>query len=167
MVSNYRLYPFFYFTGLLLHHRCLRIVASMEIVTFLIIKEVVLVSLLPGRHLRPASFPFHSCLNMSNTAPVSNCTLKTCSFSQAYLDYDPSLAGNAFYVGIFGALLLVQCYQGCYYRTWTYTLGMLLDLSGEVIGYIARIQMSFNLFLVNPFLMYVINSLKLPPEMYG
>jgi hypothetical protein len=89
----------------------------------------------------------------SNSSPVANCTLETCPLSVAYVNYDPSLVANALYVAIFGALFLVQCYQGYYFKTWTYSISMLVGLIGEVIGYVARVQMHFNPFLANPFLM--------------
>jgi len=89
----------------------------------------------------------------TNSSPSSNCTLDTCPLSEAYLNYDPSLAANALYLSIFGLFLAIQCIQGYYFRTWTYTIGMVVGLIGEVVGYIARVQMHFNPFLANPFLM--------------
>jgi hypothetical protein len=89
----------------------------------------------------------------NNSSPAANCTLETCPLSEAYVNYDPSLVANAIYVAVFGAVLVAQCYQAYYFKAWTYSISMILGLSGEVIGYVARIQMHFNPFLANPFLM--------------
>ncbi|RDW63665.1 hypothetical protein BP6252_11210 [Coleophoma cylindrospora] len=93
---------------------------------------------------------------MANTAaPISNCTLETCPLSDAYVNYDPSLVANTLYLALFSAFLLIHVIQGYRYRAWTYTIAVVLGLVGEIIGYVARVQMHFNPFLANPFLMYL------------
>jgi hypothetical protein len=85
--------------------------------------------------------------------PDDLCTLSTCSLLQAHYQYIPTLAGNALYIGIFALLLLVQIFFGIRYRTWGFLAGMIGGLILEIIGYTARVQMHFNPFTSNPFLM--------------
>ena len=89
----------------------------------------------------------------SDLITFGSCTLQTCSIYESYVNYDPSLVANALCIGIFAILLLIQTYQGYQFKTWTYTIAMCLGLCGELLGYIARVQMHFNPFLPNPFLM--------------
>lgn len=89
----------------------------------------------------------------SDAAPLTNCTLETCSIYESFVNYDPSLFANALYIALFGSFLLIQLYQGYYLKTWTYSIAMCLGLCGEILGYVARVQMHFNPFLPNPFLM--------------
>lgn len=87
------------------------------------------------------------------TIPSELCTLSTCSLEQANLDYVPSLAGNALYLTIFGLIIIAQIGLGYFYKTWGFAAGMFFGLVLEIIGYIARIQMHFNPFTKDPFLM--------------
>ena len=84
----------------------------------------------------------------------SLCTLQTCDLADATVTYFPSLGGNAFFLAIFALLLVVHFGLGIYYRTWGYMVGLCGGLVLEVIGYAARIQMHYNPWLSNPFLMY-------------
>lgn len=89
------------------------------------------------------------------TIPTELCTLETCSITQAQLTYDPSLAGNVFFAALFALLLSIQIILGAYYRTWTFTIGLVGGLILEICGYIGRIQMHYNPFIQSPFFMYV------------
>ncbi|CAF9943749.1 MAG: hypothetical protein ALECFALPRED_001191 [Alectoria fallacina] len=103
---------------------------------------------------------------MSNdTYPLTNstlynepwlCTVQTCPLSWAQVQYDPSLAGNAFYLAMFSLVLVVQLFFGIRYRTWSFLGAIFGGEVLEMIGYIARVQMHYNPFLSNPFLMYLI-----------
>ncbi|KAI9731475.1 MAG: hypothetical protein M1835_003523, partial [Candelina submexicana] len=90
------------------------------------------------------------------TIPDELCTLQTCTLGQAHFGYVPSLAGNALYLSIFALLIFTQLGLGVLYRTWGFAVGMFFGLVLEVIGYIARIQMHFNPFTKDPFLMYLV-----------
>jgi len=81
------------------------------------------------------------------------CTLTTCPLSNATVDYDPSLAGNAFYLAIFGLIFIIQGLQLWRYRTWSFSCSMMSGLILEAVGYLGRVQMHFNPFNANPFLM--------------
>ncbi|KAI4099249.1 MAG: hypothetical protein L6R37_006051 [Teloschistes peruensis] len=84
------------------------------------------------------------------------CTLETCPLSLANVDYVPNLGGNAFYLAIFSLLLILQLGFGFYWRTWSYTAAMFGGLVLEIIGYVSRVQMHYNPFKSNPFLMYIV-----------
>jgi hypothetical protein len=94
--------------------------------------------------------PYNYTVNSSE-----ECTLTTCSLLQAQYTYDPSFTGNAFVASIFSLLLLLQLILGSYYRTIGFTIAMSCGLILEIIGYIGRVQMHFNPFIQQPFMMYV------------
>ena len=81
------------------------------------------------------------------------CTLQTCPLEIASVTYDPSLGGNAFYLALFALILIIQIGFGFKWRTWAFTGPMFGGLVLEVIGYAARVQMHYNPFKSNPFLM--------------
>jgi hypothetical protein len=81
------------------------------------------------------------------------CTLDTCPLDLAYVEYIPSLAGNALYLALFAIILLIQGGLGVYYKTWTYMIAMCAGLLLEVLGYAGRIQMHYNPFPEEPFLL--------------
>ena len=68
------------------------------------------------------------------------------------VSYVPTLAGNALYLAIFVAILVVQITQGIIYRTWSYMICMIFGLVLEGIGYGSRIGMHLNPWDSNPFL---------------
>lgn len=81
------------------------------------------------------------------------CTLETCPIKDAYVEYIPSLAGNATYLSIFAILWCVQMYQGIRYRTWGFLTGMAVGGLLEIAGYLGRVLLhsdpfNFNYFLV-------------------
>jgi len=83
--------------------------------------------------------------------PQDECTLSTCPLAEAQVNYIPSLAGNAFFLAIFGLLLLLHVGLGVRYRTW----GVLVVMFGgnvlEVLGYFGRVMMHYNPFKYGPF----------------
>lgn len=85
----------------------------------------------------------------------NDCTLETCLIELAKVLYDPSLGGSAVYLTIFAVLVPIQAYFGIRHCTWSFfgvvTAGLIL----EIVGYVARIQLHFNPFLWEPFVMYV------------
>jgi len=81
------------------------------------------------------------------------CTLATCPLSYATVHYVPSLAGNALFLAIFAFLLVIHALQLWKYRTWSFSGSMIGGLILEIIGYLGRVQMHFNPFLSNPFLL--------------
>jgi hypothetical protein len=69
------------------------------------------------------------------------------------LNYAPTLPGNALYLGIFVVLLAAQVGLSIRWKTWAFLVGMVCGLVLEIVGYIGRIKMHFNVFEKNNFLM--------------
>jgi len=89
------------------------------------------------------------------TIPDADCTLTTCSLLQAHLQYVPSLAANALFLSLFAVMLGAQIILGIKYQTWGFLGGMFGGLVLEILGYVGRVQMHYNPFTDNPFLMYI------------
>lgn len=87
---------------------------------------------------------------------MNSCTLQTCCWQQAYVQYPPDLGASAAYLGIFAAFLFIQFGLGTLYRTWGFWIGMVCGLILEVIGYAGRIMIRSNPFNLNIFLLYFI-----------
>ena len=82
-----------------------------------------------------------------------HCTLQTCSLDYARIEYIPSLAGNVTYLCFFAVILVAQLGLGFRYRTWGFLAGMFCGLVLEILGYVGRVQMHYNPFTFNPFLL--------------
>jgi hypothetical protein len=69
-------------------------------------------------------------------SPTQNCTDITpeCPVEATIYGYYPSLPANAFFLAWFGALLIIQAFQGIKYKTWTFMIAMTLGCLGEAIG---------------------------------
>jgi len=114
---------------------------------------------LTGVHI-PYPASFLDSLNDTQLDYVrQHCNTTVCSLSYAQVHYDPSLAGNLIYLIIFVLILVIQVGLGVWKRTWSYLITMIPGLLMEIIGYDARVNMSKNPWLSNPFLMYVEYSL--------
>jgi len=93
------------------------------------------------------------------------CTLQTCPLTWAAIDYIPNLGGNAFYLAIFAASLVVQIAFGVFYHTWAFLGAMVGGEVLEIIGYAARVELHSNPFIFNNFLMWVFTSLLSLPTL--
>jgi hypothetical protein len=86
------------------------------------------------------------------------CKLGECPIEWATIQYRPTVAGNVIYLLCFLCLLGAQLFYGIRKKTWTYlgtlTAGILL----EIIGYIGRLMLNQNPFIMNNFLTYVFFS---------
>ena len=71
------------------------------------------------------------------------CTLQTCDLSLGQLTYLPSVWGNAVFVGVFGLFLPIQIFLGIKHKTWGFMVGLLLGITLEVAGYVARILLHY------------------------
>lgn len=72
------------------------------------------------------------------------------------MDYIPTLAGNATYLGIFALLFVAQTYLGIRYKTWGFMIGMLAGIALELVGYAGRIMLHDNIFDNNNFIIYLV-----------
>lgn len=80
--------------------------------------------------------------------------------------YIPSTAGNALFLGIFGAALIAQLYLGIRHKTWGYMAAMLGGTLLEIVGYVGRIMMIDDVFNENNFIIYLI-GLTIGPAFYS
>ena len=80
------------------------------------------------------------------------CKVGTCPSSWQTIEYRPNIAGNAIYMTCFILLLLAQVWFGIRSKTWTYTATMCIGILGEIVGYVGRVMLNMNPFLMNNFL---------------
>jgi RTA1 like protein len=94
-----------------------------------------------------------------NDTFIQNCTYKTCSVEEyGQIRYIPTFDGNALYLALFSAFLIAQLWMGIKHRTWTYLVGMFGGLVLEILGYVARIQLYYDVFDQNVFTTYLIGT---------
>ncbi|KAL4899200.1 hypothetical protein BDW74DRAFT_183941 [Aspergillus multicolor] len=84
----------------------------------------------------------------------AECTLDICPIEDAYIQYQPTIAGNGLYLALFGLLLVAQAILTPVHRAWWFSGSMIAGLLLEVLGYVARIlfhddPFSFDYFLMN------------------
>lgn len=75
-----------------------------------------------------------------------NCTLNTCDVETSIFTYQPSLPANAVFIALFGTSLVLHAAQGIRWRTWFFTIAMVLGCMAEMVGYGGRIMMHANPF---------------------
>ncbi|KAF7927395.1 uncharacterized protein EAE97_010070 [Botrytis byssoidea] len=81
--------------------------------------------------------------------PVADvCKLGTCPLEYGMVHYHPTLFGNVFYLGIFAALLIIHIMQLWRWKAWSFSCCMLTGLVLEIIGYLGRIQMHYDPYLI-------------------
>lgn len=80
------------------------------------------------------------------------CKVDMCPQEWATLQYRPSIAGNAIYGILFAILLAGQLFYGIRKKTWTYMAALSIGIFGEIVGYIGRIMLNKNPFLMDNFL---------------
>ena len=72
-----------------------------------------------------------------------NCTLRVdcllTGYVAAELEYYPSFAGNLLYLALFFIFLIAQILRGIVWKTWNYSIAMILGLVLECVGYIGRL----------------------------
>ena len=84
----------------------------------------------------------------------ADCALEICPIEDAYIHYQPTIAGNSVYLALFGVLLIAQAILAPVYRTWGFSGSMVAGLVLEVLGYVARILFHDDPFNFDYFLMY-------------
>ncbi|KAH8821984.1 RTA1 like protein-domain-containing protein [Xylogone sp. PMI_703] len=107
---------------------------------------------------------------MPDSCPLQstiNCTVRTCPFSCAQVQYLPTLAGNAVYAAAFGLLLIMHLGLGIKYKTWGFMVGMICGLILEVAGYAGRIMLHDNPFDFNNFIIYLVPLTIAPAFLTG
>ncbi|KAL3408139.1 putative RTA1 domain protein [Aspergillus fumigatus] len=57
-----------------------------------------------------------------------HCTLDTCPIQNAYIHYQPTIAGNSVYLALFGIFLFTQLIQSIFFRMWGFAGAMAAGL---------------------------------------
>ncbi|KAI4152179.1 MAG: hypothetical protein L6R39_001877 [Caloplaca ligustica] len=99
---------------------------------------------------------YESGFNITLLNNTDLCTRETCPLSIAQVHYDLSLGGNAFFLALFSLLLVLQLAFGFKWRTWSFTGSIFGGLVLEILGYVSRVQMHYNPWNGDAFLMYII-----------
>jgi hypothetical protein len=100
---------------------------------------------------------------VQNDTFIENCTYKTCSVEEyGQLKYIPSFDGNVLYLAIFSVYLIAQLWLGIKHRTLGYFLGMFCGLFLEIWGYVARVQLYYDVFDQLLFTNYLIGTTIAP-----
>ena len=94
-----------------------------------------------------------------NDTFIAGCTYDTCSVEKyGQIRYIPSFDGNALYLALFCIFLICQLWMGIKHRTWGYLLGMFGGLVLEILGYVARLQLHYDVFDQEVFTTYLIGT---------
>lgn len=82
------------------------------------------------------------CLNISFTFPtcdfsiaIVDCNPQTCCLEQSFFSYIPSLGRNLFFAIFFAVVAISQLFFFWSFRTFTFTIAMIVGLSLEIVGY--------------------------------
>ncbi|KAH2293509.1 hypothetical protein KXV63_000637 [Aspergillus fumigatus] len=62
-----------------------------------------------------------------------HCTLDACPIQNAYIHYQPTIAGNSVYLALFGIFLFTQLIQSIFFRMWGFAGAMAAGLVLEII----------------------------------
>lgn len=101
---------------------------------------------------------------VNETTPETFLLPPNCQYQQwcrdlyGFVDYVPSLTGNAALLAFFGIALLVQLFLGIRYRAWSFTVPMAVGIILEMVGYRGRIGMHYNVFERDWFTLVSMNS---------
>lgn len=85
--------------------------------------------------------------------PDANCTLAICPVEWSVLQYQPNIPVNAVVVALFAISMVVHIFQGFRWKTWSFTICMVIGCIDEILGYGGRFMLHDNPFSFNAFLM--------------
>ncbi|KIX01232.1 uncharacterized protein Z518_08957 [Rhinocladiella mackenziei CBS 650.93] len=104
---------------------------------------------------------------MNSTFDPALCTYATCSVDiYGQLTYIPSLGGNLLYLSIFGLAFTVHIGLGIRYHTWGFKIGMLGGIALEIMGYVARVELHYDVFNRTYFIIYLV-GLTIGPAFFS
>jgi hypothetical protein len=86
----------------------------------------------------------------------SLCTFDTCPLDRSIFRYQPSLVIAIVPLTLFGILTVGHAVSGWRYKTWTYTISILIGLSLELAGYVGRVLAHGNPFLKDYYLLQIV-----------
>ncbi|KAK8167885.1 RTA1 like protein-domain-containing protein [Phyllosticta citrichinensis] len=85
-----------------------------------------------------------------------NCTVTTCPISASTLGYRPNIFCSIFFISLFGAAAAVQLLQGLRYRTWFFSVAMILGCLCEAGGYPGRLMLHHDPFSQSGFNLQIV-----------
>ncbi|KAH6606814.1 rta1 like family [Trichoderma cornu-damae] len=85
----------------------------------------------------------------------ATCNLDTCPVEWSIYGYRPSLAANVVFAVLFGLAFLAHLHLGFRWRSWGFTVPVLLGCVTEIIGYVGRILLWSNPFSFNGFIIQI------------
>lgn len=97
-------------------------------------------------------------INVNSTDPMEiamsrkYCKVGICPEAWQTIEYRPNIAGNVIYMVCFILLLMAQAWFGIRSKTWKYSATVCVGLLGETVGYVGRVMLNQNPFLMNNFL---------------
>lgn len=97
-------------------------------------------------------------INVNSTDPleiamsVRYCKVGICPESWQTIEYQPNMPGNIIYMVCFFLLFCAQMWFGIRHKTWTYLGTMCTGIVGEIAGYVGRVMLNMNPFLMDNFL---------------
>lgn len=107
----------------------------------------------------------HLTSNMSNSSqlpdglisygPNTNCTLDLCPVDSSALEYRPSLGASGAFISLFSITMIIHIAQGFHWKTWAFTICMVLGCVDEIVGYAGRIMLYYNPFSFGGFLIEI------------
>jgi hypothetical protein len=80
------------------------------------------------------------------------CKVGKCPEAWQTMEYRPNIAGNVIYMLLLLVLFVGQAFLGIRHKTWKYMAALCLGLLGEMIGYVGRLMLNQNPFIMNNFL---------------
>ncbi|KAH8725241.1 RTA1 like protein-domain-containing protein [Phaeosphaeriaceae sp. PMI808] len=84
------------------------------------------------------------------------CKVDKCPKAWQTIKYRPTIPGNVIYMLCFLALFSGQLWFGIRNKTWTFMGTLCAGILGEFVGYIGRIMLNLNPFIMNNFLVNLI-----------
>lgn len=94
------------------------------------------------------------------------CTLELCPISESIFQYKPSLAANAAFLAIFAASGITHVLQLIFWRSYSFSIPMVLGCITEIIGYVGRLMLNDNPFNIDGFLIQIC-CITLAPAFYS
>lgn len=88
--------------------------------------------------------------------PKANCTLDLCPIEWSVYQYQPSLAANTTFIGLFAAAMMVHIYLGIRWKQWFFMVCMILGCVVEIVGYAGRIMLHENPWSFAGFLIQIV-----------
>ncbi|KAH0490599.1 hypothetical protein TgHK011_002061 [Trichoderma gracile] len=95
----------------------------------------------------------------------TTCNLHNCPVEWSILGYRPSLAANVIFVVLFAIAGIVHLLLGFRWRTWGFTIPVLIGCITEIIGYVGRIIMWNNPFSFDGFIIQIV-TLTIAPVFF-